>query len=97
MQFYDQPMNDGQTKPRINLAGIPLGTAARIQAVLVSGAERERLHNHGFIEQNIVVPEREAPLKGARVYRVMNTLVALRRDLAEKIEVVLEEAHLGPS
>ena len=87
-------MQAGPPELKLNLAGVPLGAAARIEAVQVSGAGRERLHNHGFIEQNIVVPERDAPLGGARVYRVMNTLVALRRELAEKIVVVMEERHL---
>ena len=69
------------------LADAPLRAAARIVAVEVRGAERERLHHHGFIENNVVSPLFEAPFGGVRVYSAMNTHVALRRELAKKIRV----------
>jgi Fe2+ transport system protein FeoA len=73
------------------LAEAPLRKKARIVAVNIQGVERERLQNHGFIEHNEVVPVRNTPSAGARVYRVMNTLVALRAESAECILVEVEE------
>ena len=71
------------------LADVHLGVEACIVAVCLEGALRERLHNHGFIEKNVVVPIHKAPFGGVRIYRVMNTLVALRREVASQIVVVL--------
>jgi Fe2+ transport system protein FeoA len=73
------------------LAEAPLGAKVRIVAVNMQGIERERLQNHGFIEHNEVVPVRDTPSAGVRVYRVMNTLVALRADSAECILVKVKE------
>ena len=69
------------------LADVSLGVEVRIIAVRLEGALRERLHNHGFIENNVVVPVRKAPFGGVRIYRVMNTLVALRREVASQVLV----------
>ena len=73
------------------LADARLGVAVRIVSVMLEGALRERLHNHGFIEHNLVVPLLKAPFGGVRIYRVMNTSVAMRREVAARITVREEE------
>jgi Fe2+ transport system protein FeoA len=71
----------------LKLSDIPIGTAARIEKIDVEQEHRERLHSHGVIEHVRIVPLRGAPLGGMRIYRVMNTSVAIRDELAQSIRV----------
>jgi len=66
---------------------IPTEQPAVIQKITTDYATKERLESLGLISGVDIVFIRQAPLGSTRIYKCLNTLVALRNDLAEKILV----------
>jgi len=66
---------------------IPTGKAAIIREITAGHVEKERLESLGLISGVEIAVVRKSPLGRTRIYRCLNTLVALRNDLADKIIV----------
>jgi len=66
---------------------IPTGIAATIQEITTDHVTKERLESLGLIRGVEIVFIRKSPLGGTRIYKCLNTLVALRNDIADKILV----------
>jgi DtxR family Mn-dependent transcriptional regulator len=81
----ESPVPDGV----LRLSSLPAGAAARVLALLPAciGGERARLLDLGFVPGSLVEHALEGPFGGPSAYRVRGTLVALRREQAERILV----------
>jgi ferrous iron transport protein A len=66
---------------------VPTGKTAIIQEITADHVEKERLESLGLISGVEIAVVRKSPLGRTRIYRCLNTLVALRNDLADKILV----------
>ncbi|SHJ29360.1 FeoA family protein [Parasporobacterium paucivorans] len=61
--------------------------AAIIQEITTDHVTKERLESLGLISGVDIVFVRKSPFGTTRIYKCLNTLVALRNDIAEKIRV----------
>ena len=66
---------------------LPVGRSARITALTLGGAKRERLQELGFLPGNTVTALRESPFGDPVAYAVLDTVIALRRSDAAGIEI----------
>lgn len=66
---------------------IPTEIVANIQEITTDHVTKERLESLGLISGVDIVFIRKSPLGSTRIYKCLNTLVALRNDIAEKILV----------
>jgi ferrous iron transport protein A len=66
---------------------IPTETAGIIQEITTDHVTKERLESLGLMSGVEIVFIRKAPLGSTRIYKCLNTLVALRNDIADKILV----------
>lgn len=65
------------------------GHTGTIKEILTDSVTRERLESLGFIEGAEILTVRGSPLGCPRIYKTLNTLVAIRNDIAK--QVLLEE------
>ena len=72
---------------KTKLSKLPLGQEAVIKKINIAEPTKERLHSFGFIEKVEICPIKELPLGGLRIYRLMNTSVALRNEIANQIYI----------
>lgn len=68
---------------------IPAGALARITALNVQGADKRRLMDLGFCLGAELERVFDAPLGGTIAFRIRGTVIALRDDQTDKIEVEL--------
>jgi len=66
---------------------IPCHKTAIIQVIKTDYVTKERLESLGIIRGVEIAFIRSAPLGSIRIYKCLNTLVALRDDIADKIVV----------
>lgn len=66
---------------------IPTGIAAIIQEITTDHVTKERLESLGLISGVEIIFIRKSPLGSIKIYKCLNTLVALRDDIADKILV----------
>ena len=66
---------------------IPVGKAGSIQQINAEHTVKERLESLGLISGVKIAVVRKSPLGSIRIYRCLNTLVALRNDIAKMILV----------
>ena len=66
---------------------LKLNTKAKIVKINLGHSVRERLHSMGVIEGIDIVPRKKVPLRGPRIYEIMNTSLAIRNDIARKIQI----------
>jgi ferrous iron transport protein A len=71
------------------LSELQRGEKARIVSVNLNGLTRRRLFDLGFIPGTIVSVVFASPLGDPVAYLVRDTLIALRKDESDKIEVEL--------
>lgn len=71
------------------LSELRKGEKAMIVNVNLNGLTRRRLYDLGFIPGTIVTVVFESPFGDPVAYLVRDTLIALRKDESEKIEVEL--------
>ncbi len=71
------------------LSELRKGEKAMIVSVNLNGLTRRRLYDLGFIPGTLVQVVFESPLGDPVAYLIRNTLIALRKDESEKIEVEL--------
>ena len=69
------------------LAQLPAGQSARITALYLDGAKRARLQELGFLPGREVTALRESPFGDPVAYAVLDTVIALRRSDAARIEI----------
>lgn len=70
---------------------IPSQTTAIILEIKTDYVTKERLESLGLIKGVEIAFMRKAPLGSIRIYKCLNTLIALREDIADKI--VVEVPH----
>lgn len=66
---------------------IPIKTQAAIVQIDAGYVTKERLESLGVIRGVKISFVRKSPLGATRVYKCLNTLIAMRNDVAEKIIV----------
>lgn len=71
------------------LSELKKGEKAMISKINLNGLTRRRLFDLGFIPGTIIQVVFESPLGDPVAYLVKDTLIALRREESEKIEVEL--------
>jgi Fe2+ transport system protein FeoA len=76
---------------RTDLAKLPLEKIGLIERFDLDDATEERLHKFGFIEGARVEFIKASPFADPRVYKVFNTFVALRNNIARKIQVKVSD------
>lgn len=76
----------------MKLPELPLFTRGQIQDIHLNNLLKERLWSFGFIRGNSIVPIRRGPKNNLTIYEINNTMIALRFEEAQHINV---EADLG--
>ena len=71
----------------MNATQISVGGKARVSSLGVTGQERRRLMDLGFMPGVEIERVLESPLGGTIAFRIRGTVVALRDDQTDKIEV----------
>ena len=66
---------------------LPLGRSAHVSALHLTGKMRQRMQDLGFIPGICVTAVHISPLGDPVAYRVLDTVIALRKDDASKIEI----------
>ena len=84
-------------QPRATLADLQVGEVGIVKGISPQcrGLQRRRLLDLGFVPGTRVVAELRSPSGDPTAYRVRNTLIALRRDQAQLIDI--EPIHAGSS
>ena len=62
-----------------------------IKKINIADNVKERLHSFGLIKGVEIKLIRESPLGCPRVYRCLNTTIALRNKISKFIEIIYEE------
>lgn len=68
------------------------GAQARVRAMHLTGAERRRMLDLGILPGATIAVALENPLGDPTAYRVRGTVIALRREQAQQIQVEIERA-----
>lgn len=71
------------------LSELKIGEKAVIVNINLNGLTRRRLFDLGFIPGTVITVVLESPFGDPVAYLVRNTVIALRKDESEKIEVEL--------
>ena len=71
----------------MKLSALPKNQKALIIKINLNKEAKERLHNLGLIKGVRICLVRSSPLKWPKIYSVLNTLVALRQNTADAIEI----------
>ncbi len=79
----------------ITLNKLPLGKCAYISSLALEGGMRRRLLDLGFAVGNHVTPLLISPLGDPVAYNVMGSVVALRCDIASKINISPHKPQAG--
>jgi ferrous iron transport protein A len=66
---------------------IKIGKCGKIQAINTDHVTKERLESLGLIKGVEIEVVRKSPLGSPKIYRCLNTLVALRNDISKQIQV----------
>lgn len=72
------------------LGQLEVGKKAMVKKINLKGPTKERLHSFGLIKKVDISLVRASPLGSPKIYRLMNTLVAIRDEEASRIEVELK-------
>lgn len=71
----------------MTLYELPVGGKAKIKKIKCDNKTKERLHSLGFIKGISVKTIKRAPLGCPVIYKILNTLVALRGNIAKQIYI----------
>ncbi len=71
----------------MTLNQLDIGLAAKVTKVHSANAERRRMFDLGILPGTVIEAAMRSPLGDPVAYRVRNSVVALRREQAEMIEV----------
>jgi Fe2+ transport system protein FeoA len=72
---------------KVSLNNLPLKKGAVIKNISTNNTTRERLHSIGIIEGVEIAFIRNTPLGCPKIYKCFNTLIAIRNNTAEEIEI----------
>jgi len=72
----------------MTLNDVTIGSKATVTGLRLEGAERRRLLDLGLAIGTVVEAAKRSPLGDPVAYRIRGALIALRKEQAEKIEVV---------
>lgn len=72
------------------LEQIPLGGKAIIHEITTDHVTKERLESLGLIKGVVIEVIHQSPLGSPKIYRCLNTLVALRNEIAGQIQVEVQ-------
>lgn len=70
------------------LNDLPINQVGIIQKINTSNIIKERLHSFGLIKGVEIKPIKRSPLGCPRMYRCLNTTIAIRNKTAKQIEIV---------
>lgn len=68
---------------------VPVGAKAKIERLLMDGAERRRLMDLGFCPGAVIERMLDAPFGGTTAFLVRGTVIAVRDGQTDQIEVTL--------
>lgn len=71
----------------ITLDQLECGQKGMVQRLTVSGEQRRRLQDIGLIEGTVVTCIQKSPGGDPVAYFIRGAVIALRKDIAEKIEI----------
>lgn len=74
----------------MNLHQLKLNKKAKIIKINLNHLIKERLHSMGVIEGVDIVLRKKLPLKGPRIYEILNTHIAIRDEIAKKVQIEIE-------
>ncbi len=69
------------------LADLSVGQSGRVAAVSLTGPKRARLQELGFLPGSVITALHESPFGDPVAYAVLDTVIALRRSDAARIEI----------
>ena len=67
---------------------LPLDQSGIIKRINSKKSIKERLHSFGLIRGVEIRPIKKSPLGCPRIYRCMNTTIAIRNNIAKQIEIL---------
>jgi len=70
------------------LYNLPINKTGTINEVRTDEAVKERLHSFGLIKGVKITPVKNSPLGCPRIYRCLNTKIAIRNKTAKQIEIL---------
>ena len=70
---------------KLSLFQLPIGKQSVIEKIDANQAIRERLHSFGLIEGVKIIPIKNTPLGCPRIYKCLNTFIAIRNHTAKQI------------
>jgi Fe2+ transport system protein FeoA len=70
------------------LSNLPINKVGIISQVHTDKAVKERLHSLGLIKGVEITPIKNSPLGCPRIYRCLNTIIAIRNNTASQIEIL---------
>ena len=74
-----------------NLDQIPIGGKGIIRGITTDHVTKERLESLGLIKGVEIGVIRKTPLGSPKIFRCLNTLVALRNEIARQIQVEVHD------
>lgn len=86
---YKGGMEQSISESKVRLSSVATGCRCRVCTVRIHDVMRRRLMDLGLVPDAEVLVLRRAPLNDPIEVRIANAYVALRREEAERIEVVL--------
>ena len=87
MGFAKQRRKNNSVRAALTLADLPTGQRCILDRLDLPEDIARRLMELGFLPGNEVIPGKHAPGRGARVFRVDGSEVALRDDTAARLYV----------
>lgn len=72
---------------KTTLEQLPIGRSAVITALRMTGAQRQRMLDLGFVPGSCVLALHEAPWGDPVAYGVRGTVIALRREDAQGVQI----------
>jgi len=70
------------------LNDLPINKTGTIKRIFTDDAVKERLHSFGLIKGVEIIPVKKSPLGCPRIYRCLNTTIAIRNKTAKQIEIL---------
>ncbi len=71
-----------------SLYDLPINKTGIINGIKTEEKVKERLHSFGLIKGVEIMPIKNSPLGCPRIYRCLNTTIAIRNKTAKQIEIL---------
>ncbi len=83
-------IHSSHDEPALRLSDLKIGSAATVVDLLAQGAERWRLMDLGILPGTRIEAVMASPLGEPIAYRIRGSMIALRRQQAEQIEIQID-------